>query len=370
MDWFLPGTASGGPLRSYANLIAQLNEGFEFYIITRNTDFGATEPYKTVVPNSWNPLNAYTQVYYLSNAQISRSNLKTLLSATTFDVALVNGIYSWYFSILPVWLLKSLGKPLVVSARGMLNPQAFSVKGFRKKVFLTLARVLQLYKGVTFHATNSDEAQYIKNELGAHISIKIAPNLPRPVHTYHPKTKWGSAPIKMANMARIAKEKGTLVMLQALQQVEQALELDLYGPIYDEAYWAQCQAVIAELPAHIKVQYQGVLPGDEVPTVLQDYHFMVLLSEGENFGHAIFEALAAGCPVIISDQTPWRDLEDQRLGWDVPIRDTAAVVRAFEAALSMTDEAYQLWSRKAFEFAKGVAEDVSVLEANRDLFLE
>jgi glycosyltransferase involved in cell wall biosynthesis len=251
----------------------------------------------------------------------------------------------------------------------MLNPQAFSVKGFRKKVFLSLARALQLYKGVTFHATNSDEAQYIKNELGAHTSIKIAPNLPRPVQTYHPKTKLSSAPVKMVNMARIAKEKGTLVMLQALKQVQQALELDLYGPIYDAPYWAQCQAVIAELPTHINVQYQGVLPGDEVPMVLRDYHFMVLLSEGENFGHAIFEAFAAGCPVIISDQTPWRDLEDQQLGWNVPIRDTAAVVNAFEAALGMTAVDYKVWSQKAFEFAKGVAEDASVLEANRGLFL-
>lgn len=369
IDWFLPGTASGGPLRSYANLIAQLNEGFEFYIITRDTDFGTTAPYKTVVSNSWNRLNAYTQVYYLSNDQISRSNLTTLLRATAFDVALVNGIYSWYFSILPLWVLKSVGKPVVVSARGMLNPQAFSVKGFRKKVFLTLAKGLQLYRGVTFHATNGDEAQYIKHVLGAHTSIKIAPNLPRPLQAYHPKTKLSSAPVKMANMARIAKEKGTLIMLQALKQVQQSLELDLYGPIYDVPYWAQCQAVIAQLPAHIKVRYQGVLPGDEVPTVLQDYHFMVLLSEGENFGHAIFEAFAAGCPVIISDQTPWRHLEQQQIGWDVPIRDTGLVVSAFEAALGMTAEAYELWSRKAFEFAKGVAEDASVLEANRGLFL-
>ena len=370
IDWFLPGTASGGPLRSYANLIAQLNEGFEFYIITRDTDFGATEPYKTVVSNSWNPLNAYTQVYYFSDNRINHSNLRALIAATTFDLALVNGMYSWYFSIFPLWVLKSSHKPLVVSARGMLNPQAFSVKGSRKKMFLSLARALQLYKGVTLHATNSDEAQFIKNELGAQTSIKIAPNLPRPVQTYHPKTIVSSSPVKMANIARIAKEKGTLLMLQALKQVQHALELDIYGPIYDASYWEQCLVMIATLPVHIKVRYRGVLPGDEVPIVLRDYHFMVLLSEGENFGHAIFEAFAAGCPVIISNQTPWRDLEGQQLGWDVSIRDTAAVVRAFETALGMTAEDYKVWSRKAFEFAKGVAEDASVLEANRELFLE
>lgn len=368
IDWFLPGTASGGPVRSYANLIAQLHEGFEFYIITRDTDFGATEPYPSVVPNSWNQLNAHTQVFYISSDKLNHGYLKDLVMSTPFDVALVNGIYSWYFSILPLWLLKQMGKPVLVSARGMLNPQAFSVKGFRKHLFLSAARLTGFYHGVIFHATNADEAKHIKVIIGDKTPVKIAANLPRPVQTYQPKTKEGGVPVKIANIARIAKEKGTLIMLEALKQVKHFVKLDLFGPIYDKTYWHQCQALIAQLPAHLEVQYKGVLPSEFVPAVLQDYHFMVLLSEGENFGHAILEAFAAGCPVIISDQTPWRDLEAQQLGWDVPIRNTTAVVNAFEAALNMPSEEYELWSRNAFDFAKRFGEDVSVLEANRRLF--
>ncbi len=32
IDWFLPGTLSGGPVRSYANIIEHLKDDFEFYI--------------------------------------------------------------------------------------------------------------------------------------------------------------------------------------------------------------------------------------------------------------------------------------------------------------------------------------------------
>ncbi|MBM3917811.1 MAG: glycosyl transferase, partial [Sphingomonadales bacterium] len=38
IDWYLPGTNSGGPVRSVANLVAAM-PNTHFYIITRNTDY-------------------------------------------------------------------------------------------------------------------------------------------------------------------------------------------------------------------------------------------------------------------------------------------------------------------------------------------
>ena len=40
---------------------------------------------------------------------------------------------------------------------------------------------------------------------------------------------------------------------------------------------------------------------------------------GENFGHVFLEALAAGCPLIISNKTPWLELKEKGVGWDLPI---------------------------------------------------
>ena len=60
---------------------------------------------------------------------------------------------------------------------------------------------------------------------------------------------------------------------------------------------------------------------------LSTYDVMILPTLGENFGHIIVEAWAAGCPVLISDRTPWRQLTSQGLGWDVPL-DHEAWIRA------------------------------------------
>ena len=52
---------------------------------------------------------------------------------------------------------------------------------------------------------------------------------------------------------------------------------------------------------------------------LFEYHFFILPTLGENFGHVFIEALAAGCPLIISNRTPWLELEKKGIGWDIPL---------------------------------------------------
>ncbi|MBI9061941.1 MAG: hypothetical protein JEZ14_08115 [Marinilabiliaceae bacterium] len=39
IDWFLPGYKAGGPVRSMANMVEYLMEEYDFFIVTRNTDY-------------------------------------------------------------------------------------------------------------------------------------------------------------------------------------------------------------------------------------------------------------------------------------------------------------------------------------------
>lgn len=367
IDWFLPGTKSGGPVRSYANMISHLGGHFDFYIITRDTDYCSDEVYENIKSNTWNQLDEHTFVYYFSKDQLNPKNLKKLLSETVFDIAYINGIYSWNFSILPLWLLRK-HKNVIVAARGMLNPQAFSVKKTKKKLFLNLANLLGLYKNVIFHATNEDEASHIKSIIDSNRAIRIAPNLPRFIATVRTNLKQKSNPTKFVNIARISKEKGTLTMIEALQEVKESLVLDIFGPIYDDAYWKLCQQSISQLPKQIKVSYKGILPSEDVPKVLQQYDYFVLLSEGENFGHAILEAFMAGCPVIISDQTPWKELQSKGVGWDVNVKNKINVKSVFEKAIQMSNEDYQLYSKRAKQFSKDFSENPELLMLNLALF--
>jgi len=367
IDWFLPGTKSGGPVRSYANMIAHLGAYHDFYIITRDTDYCSEDVYADINSNTWNQLDAHTSVYYFSKQKLNRANFTKLLNETPFDIAYINGIYSWNFSILPLWLLRK-HKNVIVAARGMLNPQAFSVKKTKKKVFLAIAKLLKLYKNVKFHATNADEANHIKAILGKQSKVHVAPNLPRISKENSTSKKVKSSPTTFVNIARISIEKGTLTMIDALHKVKKALVLDIFGPIYDEAYWELCQKSIGTLPNHIKVSYKGILRSEDVPIILKNYDFFVLLSEGENFGHAILEALMAGCPVIISDQTPWKQLENKRVGWDINISNLSGASAVIEKASEMTTSDYELYSRNAKQLSKEFSENPELIALNLELF--
>jgi glycosyltransferase involved in cell wall biosynthesis len=367
IDWFLPGTKSGGPVRSYANLIDHLKDDFDFYVLTRDTDYCESEPYSNIAPNTWNQYQPGLKVYYLSKEHTSLKGINQLLRLQTFDIVMINGLYSWYFSILPLWILRH-HKQVIISARGMLNKQAFSVKPFKKKLFLNIARLSGLYNEKTFHATNRAEAENIKKWIGTNTTVKIAPNLPRCVAQkidFKPIEK----PVKFINIARVAEEKGTLKMLQALGKCRYTCLLDIYGPIYDDTYWKHCLKLIKKMPSHVQVSYRGNAASEDIPEILSRFHFLILLSEGENFGHSILEALSAGLPVIISDNTHWRQLEKHQIGWDLPLSESDQIVSALNTAAQMSNDEYQKMSQKAFDYARVFIENPENLELNKGLFL-
>ena len=142
----------------------------------------------------------------------------------------------------------------------------------------------------------------------------------------------------------------------------------LYGSIYSQPYWADCQNIIRSLPGWINVTYHGPLDSEQVPEKLSRAHFLFMPTRGENYGHVILESLAAGCPVLISDQTPWRNLQQKGIGWDIALNDTAAFTSALTACLTMDQATYNHMSKTAYKYAQQVINDPSVLEANRKLF--
>lgn len=373
IDWFLPGTKSGGPVRSYANLLDHFKDEFDFYVITRDTDYCEDIPYTTIQKNTWNTYNKSTQIYYISKEQLGVKKIKEILKSKPFDIALINGVYSWYFSILPLFLLKSYPIKKIVSARGMLNSQAFSVQRKKKKIFLFLAKNLGLYKKAFFHATNEMEAKCIKKEVGENTEILIAPNLPRMiVEEYQKQITKQQGVLNLVSIARISEEKGTLKALEGVLACVNSefiqINFHLYGTLYDQQYWEQCKKVINALPNNVEVIYKGVLESDKVPSTIANYDFLLLPSEGENFGHAILEALSVGTPVIISDNTPWRNLEAKKIGWDVSLKAPQNLKEVLKIALNMEQVEYQQWSINAFNFAKSFCNNKEIITANRALF--
>jgi glycosyltransferase involved in cell wall biosynthesis len=395
IDWFTPGYKAGGPITSNANLIDHLKDDLEFYVITRNTDYCESIPYDQVASDAWNILPNGAHVYYISKKQLSFSQLIKITKSINFDYVFVNGIYSLYFSLFPiVWFKYFSKKKLVVSARGMLSDHTFSSKKLKKKIYYVLLRFINLYGGIVFHATNDEELSQIRKNLGFKGDIKVAPNLP-------PKGEYQLFPIQKTNgelrlisIARISPEKNTLFALKILYDFASAnnqlsatinINFDLYGTIYSQVYWSECKQVIEMLPSNICVSFCGPLEKEKVHETIQANHFLFMPSQGENYGHSVIESLLAGRPVIISDRTPWRNLQKSNdldpldpplafpsplspIGWDLPLEEPQKFLDALTLCILMTQADFDLMSKSAHEYAKTILNNTAIIQSNLNLF--
>jgi glycosyltransferase involved in cell wall biosynthesis len=377
----LPGYKAGGGQRAFANMVSYLRDTFDFYIVTRNTDFLESLAYEGIHSDVWVKRSEGEYVYYCPEEKVSKSLYKQLISEVQPDYAYINGVYSWKFSILPLIALRRAnfkGKK-VLGTYGMLAPTAINIKKGKKQLFLKVARYAGLYNKVLFHATSEKEVRDIKNAFGHKAKAQLAPHLPvKELPVLKPIDKQ-SGTLKLISIARISPEKNTLFALERLNELgdfEGQITYDLYGPIYDKPYWQACQQVINQLPDNIKVNYRGVVDGNKVLELFTQYHAIYMPTRGENFGYVILESLMAGRPVLISDQTPWRELERERCGWDVslesavrsPQSGSSAWCTVLGALLKMEQEEFDALCQGARKRAELFINDPTLKEGNVRLF--
>jgi glycosyltransferase involved in cell wall biosynthesis len=174
--------------------------------------------------------------------------------------------------------------------------------------------------------------------------------------------------MKLVFVSRISPKKNLLFALQLLPKIKGQVVFDIYGPVEDDDYWQLCQNSISTMPNNIRVKYNGSVPNEKVFEVLADYHFFFLPTLGENFGHAILEALSAGCPVIVSDQTPWRDFAKQGGGWDLPLEAVEQWRVILQSCTDMDNKTYQRIASQARQLAVESVCRPDIIKQNVSLF--
>jgi glycosyltransferase involved in cell wall biosynthesis len=371
IDWFLPGDKAGGPIRSCANLMDHLGNDFDFSVVTRDTDYTETKSYSGITSDAWNILPDGKHVYYISANQLNKETISKLLSEEKYDVVYLNGIWSQAFTAWPMKQLKKSkfkGK-VIVAARGMLAPSALAIKATKKKLYLYLIKWRNDFSNVIFHATNLQEASDIRKVIGDKNQILIAGNLPRKISESTQHTSKSTDKLRIINVARIAPEKNTLYAIEVLSKVKVAVESDFYGPIYNEEYWKECKAATEKLPSNVKLNFMGPIPSENILNTLAQYDLFFLPTRGENFGHVILESLQAGTPVLISDQTPWKNLESLKVGWDLPLESQEQFVKTIEGMVNLQIEEFVKLSENAIRFSKDYATSEKLIEENKKLFV-
>lgn len=367
-DWYLPGFKAGGPIRSLANLVQSLEH--EFFIVTRITDHHSTVPYPGITPNVWIKLTERVHVVYFEESKLTGSNFKSLLKENQYDRIYFNSLFSPRFTLLPLRTAKKLGltSQCVLAPRGMLKSGALSIKSNKKKLFLYIAKMTRLYKGIRWHATNEEEANEIKQHFGRECDVRISPNIAIAASTSIKKPLKSPGELRLICIARISPEKGILEAIQFLKAAELKgrVVCDFYGTQQNAAYLSTCQKLASTIPG-TTINFPGEIEPTRIPELMSGYHFFYMTTWGENFGHAIAEALLSGTPAIISDRTPWKSLQENHAGWELPL-ESAAFARVLKLCFDMEEHAYSLLSREALEYGQKIAHDPAVIEAGYAIF--
>lgn len=221
----------------------------------------------------------------------------------------------WVFpTTVAAYIARRKNIPYIVRTCGMLD--YYSVyhnkwKGFKKLFYFNLFERNNLNRASAIHFTSLDESNRTK-----HMGVKALP-LILPVgiekNEYIGIPSRGSFRNKYPSfkgkkiilfLGRIHYKKGLEILLEAYKNVLNKTDkayLVIAGPD-NEGYKNILEKKINTLNLIGKVLFTGLVKGKQKMEILADADIFCLPSFQENFGIAVAEAMAAGLPVVISDQ--------------------------------------------------------------------
>lgn len=356
MGRYLPGYKDGGPVRSIKNLVDYLGDEYNFKILTCDRDHGDEEAYPNIRINDWNNVGK-AQVYYVPPKGFNFKTIRKL--ANESDLVYCCGCFNDYaINTLILKKFKQIKVPVVVAAMGLFSPEGFKLKYKKKQLFMNVFNILGMFKNIYWSATSDIEVKDIKSKVRVkNNSIFIAEDLPRVVKDTKIIKNKEKGKLKVVWISRIAPYKNLKGAIQILKEIKGDIEFTIYGPKHVPEYWDECEEELKKLPSNIEWSWKGNVESEKVVETLMGHHVFLFPTLGENYGHVIQEALSAGCPVILSDQTPWNDLEKNGIGFTYALDEKDKFVYAINKYLDLNREQFNEISNNALHYVLQNAED-------------
>ncbi|MGH8433922.1 MAG: glycosyltransferase [Pseudomonas sp.] len=261
------------------------------------------------------PLDLHPQWPVLDRFAISTSLARALWrKSAVVDVVHNHSLWSMV-NVAAGWVVSGRGAKLVTSPRGTLSPWALSRSPGVKRILWPLQR-RTLAKADLLHATSEVEYQEIRTQ-GFTAPVAVVPNgidlpdlLPQQGHMD------GSGMRTLLFLSRIHPTKGLDRLLQAWAQLQDRYpgwRLVIAGR--GEAAHVQEVKALANKLGVQRVEFPGPLYGEAKAQAYWSADLFVLPTHSENFGMVVAEALAHGCPVVVSKGAPWPGLQTDASGW-------------------------------------------------------
>ncbi|MBR4575206.1 MAG: glycosyltransferase family 4 protein [Lachnospiraceae bacterium] len=356
---YLPGYRDGGPVRSLINLTEWMGDEYDIRIMCLDRDHGDTERYPDIKVNEYNTVGK-AKVWY--TPEFKKEDIQKL--ADDVDLVYVCGPYSDYARL--AMSLKKEGKiraPFYVASMGSFSPEAFNIKGLKKRLFISYMKMTHMFDDVSWSVTSQREEHELKAVIGSGCKCVVASDLPRKGTTEHTHIKEDGS-LKICFISRISRKKNLIAIPEILKEQSDdcRIKLDIYGADEDKVYLRECLDKLDELrKTHpdCRWEYKGEADGSKIPSIFAEYDAFLFPTLGENYGHVIAESLASGCIPIISDTTPWLDLAEKGCGFVCPSGDITSFASAVKELYEMNEEAMSAKRGKCYDYITS-ANDISV----------
>jgi len=221
---------------------------------------------------------------------------------------------------------------IMLAPRGELSVGALEIRPKKKRALAYPVKWL-IGPRVTWHVSSPAERDEIMTWWGKELPkghrVIVAMNSPPP-----PAAEVSQGPkcgFVVLFASRIDRKKGLDRAIEIIRSLASLADVKFYiaGAISDHAYWVECQQGIESLPKNVDVRIIGAYSPDQAAELYGDASVFLFPTKGENFGHAIAEALSVGCPVFAPAGTPWTELLTESVG-QVLGDDAVGVSRLFE----------------------------------------
>ena len=311
---------SGGPAQACVEMAAAVaRRGHEVSIYTTNWKEGGVEDVPTdrpVVRDGFSiryfPVHAPR--FWKPSLAMARALSRDMAG---FDVVHLHSIYLFH-DLVGGHYARRHGVPYIVRPHGMLDPYIRAHHRARKWLMEVAFQNRVLRHATAIHYT-SDIEREISTPFAGGAAPKVVPlgvdlsgfdALPSPdiFHQRFPETRGKTI---VLFLSRLHFKKGLHLLVPAFAELaagDPSLHLVIAGP--DDGMQSQCQAWAARDGVADRVTFTGMLRGADKLSAFAAARLFALPSYSENFGIAAVEAMAAGLPVVVSDQVNiWRELQ-------------------------------------------------------------
>lgn len=225
--------------------------------------------------------------------------------------------------------------PVVWSPHGMLTPWALSQRRLKKWLALWMYQWWGLRGATLLHVTAPSEEEDVRR---LRLPNPVA-EIPLGVVVPERMPRRRAEPIRTALfLSRVHPKKGLFDLIEAWAALRpKGWRLRIAGP----SSGRHAEEVIARARAaglgEQEVRYLGPVYGAEKDALFAMASVFVLPTYSENFGAVVLEALAQGCPVVTTRETPWRVLEEQRCGWWIEVG-VPALIQTLKRVFALSEK--------------------------------